>query len=65
MQSYNIEWTILGRGSEYKPGGSMCGLCKLEKYHIIMNPKAATHNKQNELLNIFIHRKHMLLQYVK
>ena len=63
--TYNLEWTILGKGSQYKPGTKECNLCNLERYFLIMKPESATLNKLDELLKICIHRKLALLKNIR
>ena len=63
--TYNLEWSILGRGSMYKPGTKECNLCNLERYFLIMKPETATLNKFDELIKICIHRKLALLKNIR
>ena len=60
-EGYNINWSIVDKGTPFNPTTRTCGLCNKEKYYIIFQPEGASLNLRSELFSTCRHRKQKLL----
>ena len=64
QKDYDISWSVIDRGTKFKPTHRKCNLCLTEKYNIIFKPSGASQNKRSELFSVCKHRKQELLANV-
>ena len=60
-EDYAINWSVIGRASDFNPTTRKCRLCIKEKFHIIFQPEGAMLNERSELYSTCRHRKRQLL----
>ena len=60
-EGYNVNWSIVDKGTPFNPVTRTCGLCNKEKYFIIFEPEGASLNLRSELFSTCRHRKQKLL----
>ena len=60
-EPFEINWSIIDKGSPFNPATRVCGLCNKEKYYIIFQPEGASLNLRSELFSTCRHRKQKLL----
>ena len=60
-EDYNVNWSVIGRASDFNPITRKCRLCIKEKFHIIFQPEGAKLNERSELFSTCRHRKRQLL----
>ena len=63
--TFNINWSIVDKGTPFNPTTRICGLCNKEKYYIIFEPEGASLNQRSELFSTCRHRKQDLLCNLK
>ena len=59
--NYEINWSLVDRGTTFNHRTRKCNLCLKEKYHIMFKPETATLNKRSEFYSTCRHRTQNLL----